>query len=90
MTGAAAPMAAWDGVSARTATEMPISVMLSSIAGLRPCRSAHAPMAHAPSGRPMKPTPNVASEAIRLTKGSSDGKKTLPIWMAKKLNVMKS
>jgi hypothetical protein len=47
-------------------------------------------MIHAPSGRETNPTPKVANEAIRLVNGSSEGKKAAPIWMAKKVKIMKS
>jgi hypothetical protein len=38
-----------------------------------------------PIGRVMKPTPNVATDKIRLMKGSFEGKKCSPIITAKKV-----
>ncbi len=82
-SGAATPMAAYDGTSGSPTTAMPMSQKDSSMAGLRPARSAYRPMTSAPSGRVRKPAPKVASEASRLVPGVSDGKNVRPIGAAK-------
>ena len=83
MIGAAMPMLSYEGVSARPMVPAVIRPMVSSIAGLRPARSAKAPISTPPSGRVMKPTPNTATESSRLVNGELDGKKVLPIYTAK-------
>ena len=65
---------------------MPSAIIpiVSSIAGLRPARSAKAPMTMPPIGRVRKPIPKIASDDSRLAIGSFDGKKVSPIEVAKK------
>jgi hypothetical protein len=65
-TGAAIPIIAYDGVTARPASAMPIMENVSIIAGFRPLRSAKCPITKPPSGRVTKPTPKVASESSSL------------------------
>ena len=64
--------------------------MVSTIAGLRPARSASAPIITPPSGRMRKPDQNTASEDSRLVVGSFDGKNARPMSTAKNEKVMKS
>ena len=64
--GAASPMLAYGGITAIPTIAQPISTKHSIIAGLRPARSAYAPITNAPMGRVTNPAPNVASDSIRL------------------------
>ncbi len=61
-----------------------IIAMVRIIAGLRPARSAKAPMTMPPIGRVTKPMPKIASEESRLAIGSLEGKNVSPMDVAKK------
>ena len=89
-TGAAAPIIAYDGVSTTPSTPTPISVKLSTIAGLRPARSPNAPITIAPTGRATNPTANVSSDNIRFSNGVWFGKNVRPICTANSAYVVKS
>ena len=67
-----------------------IRAIVSTIAGLRPARSASAPITTPPSGRIRKPDQNTASDDRRLVVGSFDGKKARPMSTAKNEKVIKS
>ena len=79
MIGAATPICAYDGVAARPSVPTVIRAMVKIIAGLRPARSANAPISKPPSGRVTKPTPNTATDSSRLMKGVDAGKNVLPM-----------
>ena len=72
------PIDAYEGVAHSPSVPSVISTMVSSSAGLRPARSAYAPIQIPPSGRVRKPTPNVATESSRLANALSVGKNALP------------
>ena len=77
--GAATPMDAYEGVSGRPVTPMPIMVNEAIMAGLRPMRSPSLPNTKAPRGRVRNPAPKVASDANKLVPGVSEGKNARPI-----------
>ncbi len=83
-------MVATPGVAASISMPSAIKAMVSTIAGLRPARSASAPITTPPSGRIRKPDQNTARDESRLLVGSLDGKKARPISTAKNEKVMKS
>ena len=72
------------GVAASISMPAAIIAMVRIIAGLRPARSAKAPMTMPPTGRVAKPMPKMASDDSRLAMGSLEGKNVSPMEVAKK------
>ncbi len=83
-SGAARPIAEYGGSTAVSSVPAIISPADSTSAGLRPARSAYAPITTAPTGRAMNPTPNVPTDSINWPNGDAVGKNTRPIWTANK------
>lgn len=81
--GAATPIVSYPGSTAMAPVPTAIIASVSVIAGLRPARSAYAPITSAPSGRTTKPSPNTDTDSSRLTNGRCVGKNVRPIITAK-------
>lgn len=74
--GAAAPIAASDGIRPIAAVDRPIPITVTSSVTLRPSRSPIAPNTSPPSGRNRKPTAKLAKEDSCATNSESPEKKT--------------
>ena len=76
--GAQTPIVAKPGISPTATVDSPMISREAISMDLRPSRSPQCPNRMAPSGRAMKPTAKVASEARIPAVGENDGKNTFP------------
>ena len=89
-TGAAKPIVLYEGIAANPKVPTVTRTMVRIIAGLRPARSANAPMTTPPRGRNRKPDQNTASVFNRLVVGSPAGKNAPEMKTAKNEKTRKS